>query len=246
MVPVPLEILVVARSGLLGDQMAALLRSMPGAGTVHEASDAEGVLRALSNSTIDMVLLDIGLPELAGIELGALLARFADPPAIVLVADDEDETLDVIELSVVDRLAKPVTAERLTAALERAVDHAGRDERDDFDRLLVGTAGKTRLVTRAEVMLVESSGDYSRLHTASGQHLLRTPLATLEAAWAPHGFLRVHRSYLVAIDAIEEVMAESRRGYRVRVAGRELPVSRRHARVFRERVLRPTGDLPDN
>lgn len=262
--PSPLRVLVVDDEAPQRGELVYLLQSMPEIGFVFDAADSEEALRALHHSPFDVVLLDIGLPGLSGIELARVFARFTDPPALVFITAHEQYALDAFEVRAVDYLLKPIRPERLAVALARAAQQRsssapdGRDaaapptgtgastpgpeEVAGFERLPVEASGKTRFVTRAEVLLVEACGDYSRLHTTTGNHLVRTALTALEAAWEAHGFLRVHRGYLVAVAAIEEVSAETGRGYTVRVAGRNVPVSRRHTREFRERVLRPPDD----
>lgn len=105
----------------------------------------------------------------------------------------------------------------------------------------VELAGVTRFVRRSEVMYVEAHGDYARLHTATGTHLVRTPLATLEERWADAGFIRIHRRHLVAVRHVRELRLESGRAF-VRVADLVLPISRRHTRGVRDVLVRVGPD----
>ena len=98
-------------------------------------------------------------------------------------------------------------------------------------------AGVTRLLPRSSVRWVEAQGDYARLHTTGGSHLVRVPLATLAEQWAEAGFVRIHRSYLVQIRLIGELRLTNS-GYVVIVDGAELPVSRRHTRELKDRLVR--------
>ena len=107
--------------------------------------------------------------------------------------------------------------------------------------IAVDLAGSTRFVPRAAVCWAEAQGDYARLHIAGGgSHLIRTPLAVLQAEWGPAGFIRVHRGYLVALNRIVELRSVDG-AYRIRVSGQpvvaDLPVSRRHLRVLKQRLL---------
>jgi DNA-binding LytR/AlgR family response regulator len=93
-------------------------------------------------------------------------------------------------------------------------------------------------VAPAQVRWVEAEGDYVRLHLADGDaHLLRMPISHLEDRWAAHGFIRIHRSYLVPVSQIAE-FAVAGNNHSVKVSGQWLPVSRRHARDVRDRLLR--------
>ena len=90
----------------------------------------------------------------------------------------------------------------------------------------------------AQVRWVEAEGDYVRLHLTDGDaHLLRMPISHLEERWAAHGFIRIHRSYLVPVGQIAE-FAVAGNNHSVKVSGQWLPVSRRHARDVRDRLLR--------
>ena len=88
-----------------------------------------------------------------------------------------------------------------------------------------------------DVRFVEAQGDYARLHTVTGSHLVRIPLAVLEERWAAVGFVRVHRSHLVAVKHIDELRIESGR-CTVRIDDTEIPVSRRHTRELRDLLVR--------
>jgi DNA-binding LytR/AlgR family response regulator len=86
------------------------------------------------------------------------------------------------------------------------------------------------------VRYVEAQGDYARLHTATGSHLLRTSLAVLEERWADAGFVRIHRSVLVSLAHVDEMRLID--GHTTLRVGRdELPVSRRHTRELRDRLV---------
>ena len=105
------------------------------------------------------------------------------------------------------------------------------------DTIPVELAGVTRLVQRSEVAFVEAQGDYARLHTAEGSHLVRLSLAALEERWADAGFVRIHRSLLVALGRVDEVRTEAGR-CTVVIGDVELTVSRRLTPVLRDRLRR--------
>ena len=102
------------------------------------------------------------------------------------------------------------------------------------------------MVERSDVCWVQANGDYVRLHTVQGgSHLVRLPLGLFEERWAAHGFVRIHRSYLVALQHVAEVRTGSAGGAIVRVAGQDLTVSRRHTAELKHRLLRvPLGGRP--
>jgi DNA-binding LytR/AlgR family response regulator len=114
-----------------------------------------------------------------------------------------------------------------------------------MDSILVENGSLTRIVARQDVSWIESSGDYVRLHERSGAyHLVRMPISMLEERWSEHGFVRIHRSYLVALTDIHELRTSE--GHTVVGVGDfDLPVSRRHAKELRDRLVRHArGEAP--
>ncbi|MDP3893419.1 LytTR family DNA-binding domain-containing protein, partial [Nocardioides sp.] len=114
---------------------------------------------------------------------------------------------------------------------------AGGRPTDSDEQIPVERGGVTRFINRSDIRYVEAQGDYARLHTEDDSYLLRTPLSTLEEEWASAGFVRIHRSSLVALGHVDEVRMESGR-CTVRVSGSVLQVSRRHTRALREMLTR--------
>lgn len=110
------------------------------------------------------------------------------------------------------------------------------------ERIAVELGGVTRFVQRSTVRYVQAQGDYVRLFTESGSHLLRLPLTTLETRWAGAGFVRIHRSTLVNLAHVGQVrQSQGRLTLRLLPDGPELAVARRHAKTVRERVLASGG-----
>jgi DNA-binding LytR/AlgR family response regulator len=150
------------------------------------------------------------MPDIDGLELGRVLTRFASPPALVYVSAYDGAAVDAFELRALDYLRKPVSRRRVQEALERvtaAVDAApaanghsvaGRSGAQDSEMIAVDSArgGATRLISRHQVLYVQSNGDFVRIVTDDGRYLLRATLAEIERRWEPHGFVRVHRQYV--------------------------------------------------
>jgi len=116
----------------------------------------------------------------------------------------------------------------------------GNDAVEAFDLGAVDFIPK--LIPRSSVRWVEAQGDYARLFTTEGSHLVRIPLAQLEERWEKAGFVRIHRSYLVPINLITELQLGGN-GYHVVIGDdeRKLPVSRRHTRELKDRIVRRGG-----
>jgi DNA-binding LytR/AlgR family response regulator len=240
--PLTLRVLAVDDEAPQLDELAYLLRADDRVASVATASDAAEALRVLRDGATDVVFLDIRMPGLDGLELARVLRRFAEPPSIVFVTAHEDRAVDAFELGAADYLLKPLRGERLAESLRRVVAArvaapATAPAVDTDEVIPIELAGTTRLLPRSEVRWVEAQGDYARLHTADSSHLIRAALTALADRWADAGFVRIHRSYLVSVRRITELRLTGS-GYVVIVDGRELPVSRRHTRELKERLVR--------
>ena len=202
------------------------------------------------HTDIDVVFLDIRMPGLDGLELARVLAGMETRPVIVFVTAHDDRAVDAYEVGALDYLLKPLRSKRLSEALDRVVASRSsapaepvREGGGDDEVIPVELAGTTKLVPRSAVRYVEAQGDYARLHTTEGSHLVRIPLSVLEDRWRDAGFVRIHRSYLVALPLVSELRLAGS-GYVVRVGSgaetAELPVSRRHTRELKDRLFRAT------
>ncbi|OZD81517.1 DNA-binding response regulator [Rhodococcus sp. 05-339-2] len=233
------------------DELAFLLRQQDTVAEVFTAQDATTALRQLKQTSgqnvVDAVFLDINMPGLDGLELAGILSAFARPPAVVFVTAHDDRALAAFDLGAVDYLLKPLREDRLTEALRRVL-LARRRPAESADTsadevIPVELGGTTTLVHRSSVAWVEADGDYARLHTSNGSHLVRIPISALESRWADAGFLRVHRSYLVSLRLVTGIRSVgSGLVVCLRASGNlaacELPVSRRHARELKDRLVR--------
>ena len=239
-----LRVLVVDDERPALDELEYLLRRDDRIGEVVACGSATDALKILQEREVDAVFLDVQMPGLTGLELAQVLKRFRTPPPVVFVTAHEAHAVDAFELEAVDYVLKPVRAERLAEAVRRVAESLGSgSERSDAGgdlQVPVELGGITRFVRRAEISHVEAQGDYARLHTGEGSHLLRTPLTQLEAEWGVAGFVRIHRSLLVSLAHVREVRMDSGRCSVVvdDPAGSELVVARRHTRELRELLLR--------
>jgi len=224
------------------DELSYLLRTIFSIAPVDAAQNSSDAFRYLQERSYDVVFLDVRMPALNGIEVGNVLRRFAAPPAIVFVTAFEEYAVRAFEIGACDYLLKPVSRARLSTALGRALgrspDQPNSPDDDPFAMIPVEIAGRTRFIPREQVCWVEAEGDYVRLHTADGSaYLVRMPISHLAERWSAYGFIRIHRGFLVQFKQITEFSVTDG-VHAVTVAGHSLPVSRRHVRDVRDRILR--------
>ncbi|MGA5063737.1 LytR/AlgR family response regulator transcription factor [Streptomyces exfoliatus] len=237
-------------------ELLYLLRADPRVRSAEGAGDATAALRRIgraleagpdADEAVDVVFLDIHMPGLTGLDVARLLAGFARPPLVVFVTAHEGFALQAFDLKAVDYVLKPVRRERLAEAVRRVHDlvHAttaapAPTAPAAAEQVPVELGGVTRFVSVDDIAYVEAHGDYARLHTDHGSHLVRIPLSTLEERWAARGFVRIHRSHLVALARIDELRLDGG-ATSVRVGATDLAVSRRHARHLRDLLMRRAG-----
>ena len=245
--PSPMTALLVDDELPALDELRYLLAGDPRIGTLLTSGSAAEALRVLQDTDVDVVFLDVQMPGLTGLDLAQVLGRFRTPPAVVFVTAHEQHALEAFEVRAVDYVLKPVRADRLAEAVRRVVTATGRDRPEDAGpavddlQVPVERAGVTRFVARSAITHVEAQGDYARLHLGGDSHLVRTPLSQLEEEWGPAGFVRIHRSLLVALGHVVEVRMDAGRCSVVVSGGAELGVSRRHTRELRDLLLRRSG-----
>jgi len=239
---VGLRALVVDDEAPALSELTYLLRQDDRIGDIRTASSGADALRVLESAPVDVVFCDIKMPGLDGMALARVLARFADQPQVVFVTAYDEHAVDAFEVRATDYVMKPVRAARLSEAVRRVVtalaaatDTGSSGPAVADETIPVGLGGVTTFIKRSQVRYVQAQGDYARLHTATGSHLVRTSLTTLEERWAEAGFVRIHRSTLVSLPQVDAMIA-GHGGCKIRLGDVELQVSRRHLRDLRDRL----------
>ena len=222
--------------------LVRMLEASPAVEHVESAASADEALVALgAGRRIDAVFLDVRMPGLDGLELARVLRRFEDPPAVVFVSAFDDAAVSAFELAALDYLVKPVSRTRLDEAIERVARHATPAEPAPAgeDTLAVDAlrGGGTRLLPRSSVLYLQAHGDYVRVASSEGRFLMRARLSELEERWAPHGFVRVHRGFVVNLRRAVEVRPRlNGTAVLVMADGAEVPIARRQVGDLRRKL----------
>lgn len=219
---------------------------------VGEAADGVAALELLTRTAADIVVTDIRMPRMDGIELAQQLAGLSRPPAIVFATAYDEFALKAFELAAADYLLKPVRAPRLLEALRKARRLSGADlllqtlAPAGRERLRVVERGQIVLLPVADVLYLRAELKYVTARTAQREYLLEESLSHLEAEFAGR-YLRIHRNCLVAVAAVSGVLREADAGADVAAGGEHwalclkgvpehLPVSRRQWPQVKERL----------
>jgi two-component system response regulator AlgR len=220
---------------LLGDCAAELPLSLVGT-----AAHGREALDALSDTPADVVLVDIRMPQMDGIELARHLAHLSPPPAVIFTTAYDSYAIQAFELHAVDYLLKPIRRPRLLEALQRMQPNDPAKlrqlQREPRQHLPIHERGKIVLVPLEEVLYLRAEQKYVTVRTASQEYLSEESLTALEQEFAGR-FVRIHRNCLVARKAIagfERVADEAHWAVSLSGLAELLPISRRQQSLVRE------------
>ena len=223
-----LRTLIVDDEALAREGVALALAKERDIEIVGSCGDGPSAVRAIRELEPDLVFLDIKMPGLDGFGVIGEIGADKMPPVIFLTAY-EQHALRAFRVNALDYLLKPIDAEDLRKSVERARRRHAQDEigawrgelralvdkfaherpaADAPERILVRTNGRVHVLDPLKIDWVEAAGDYVTIHAEGKSHLVRDSLRNLEARLATHGFLRIHRSTLVKLGSIRELVAK--------------------------------------
>jgi len=252
--------LIADDEALMRDQLRSRLHeAWPELRIIAEAANGVEAVALAAQHKPDIAFLDIRMPGMGGIDAARQL--YADCHIVFATAYDQ-YAVEAFEHGAIDYLLKPVTLARLdttVARLRRQLEHKPQDIGAQLARLaqlgdqLLGRAAPSskpsylrwiqaqsgtslRMVATSEVLFFQSDDKYTRVQTATAQHLIRKTLKELEEALDPDEFWRIHRSTLVRVDAIAEVRRDLRGRQMLTLHGypEALEVSRNHSTLFQQ------------
>lgn len=227
-----LKVLIVDDEAPARRELRAQLTSIPGVQVVGEAADSDEAQQLIAAIDYDAVFLDIQMPGLTGIQLAERLQRRERRPRVIFTTAYPQYALDAFGVGAVDYILKPYDEERLARALQRLQESSppAQPLSGMVERIPAEQGNRTVLVPTAEIVYAYARNEevWLKLH---GEALLcrRFTLRDLEAKLAPHGFLRVHRRFLVNLNQVRAVSALHKAGMSLVVADAaqsEVPVSR--------------------
>ena len=207
-----LRTLIVDDEPLAVERLQLISARIPEIDPVGTASDGQEALDMVKNMSPDLLLLDITMPRVGGMDVARALATQPDPPAVIFVTAHAQFAVEAFDLAVIDYVLKPVAQDRLERAvarvMERRSDTAGMDEQPIVDEkgyareFWVPHKSELKRIETREIDRIEAERDYMRLHIGSRSYLMHQTIKTLEERLDPVQFIRLHRSHIVRIDRI--------------------------------------------
>ena len=241
----PLRILVVDDEPLATERLQLLLARIGGVDLVGTASDGEAACRMADALRPDLLLLDIAMPGMDGIDVAREIGRSAAKPAVIFVTAFDQFAVSAFEVEAVDYLVKPVDPKRLERALDRARAHlhgrggdtpaAAAEDGRHLDEFWASDLSGLVRIRAVDIDRVSAERDYMRLHVGTRSWLIHHSMAALEEGLDPVRFVRLHRSAIVRRDFISGFQRNASGRWIARLAdGSEQPVGRLYADCVRE------------
>ncbi len=207
-----MKVVIADDEPLARERLRDLLAELPDVTLVAEAADGREALHACAEHDPDVVLLDIAMPGIDGLEAARHLAAFDPRPAVVFCTAYDAHALSAFEAAAIDYLVKPVRPERLAAALERARTFAAGRGRENGNassgrrrtHLCARLRGSLRLIPVDDVHFLQADEKYVVVHHARGEDLIEESLKSLEEEFGER-FVRIHRNCLVARHELVEL-----------------------------------------
>jgi len=207
-----LRTMIVDDEPLAIERMQVLCAELDQLQVVGTASDGEAAVRLSDKLRPDLLLLDMTMPGMDGLSVARALGKRDNPPAVIFVTAHEDFAVEAFDLEAVDYVLKPVAAERLERAIDRALARrersAGGDSGEWLSEFWVPHRSELLRIDAAQVERIDAERDYVRLHVGDRSYLLLQTIAGLEGRLDPSRFIRIHRSTILRRDRIRGLRHE--------------------------------------
>lgn len=239
------RVLIVDDEPPARERLRSLLEELGDVEVVGEAANGEEALAQAFELSPDIVLLDVRMPGIDGIEAGRQLAELAEPPAVIFTTAFDEYALEAFDAKALAYLLKPIRREKLAAAIAQAARltrpqlaqaQAAARFAEKRTHIAVRHREATRLIPISEILCFVADQKYTTLRHSQGESLIEESLRSLEEELSAD-FVRIHRSALVSVHHLEAIERDNDGQYFVRLRGLQerLGVSRRMASELRER-----------
>jgi two-component system LytT family response regulator len=198
--------IIVDDDRLSRDAMKHLVSQIKWLNLIGIASNAAEALTLIKNNSIDLLLLDIEMPDTSGIEL---IKSLKAPPITILATSRKDYALEAFECNVIDYLVKPISFDRFSKAVEKAkLMFENSNQTLDFnnkDYVFIKNSGTIVKLKINDILWIEALGDYITINTSAKKYTIHSTMKMLETKLPVDKFIRVHRSFIVSIDSITSI-----------------------------------------
>lgn len=201
-----MNVLIVDDNEIARDIVSQIAGRIKDVKILGECADALQAYNLLQETPVDVILLDIEMPGMSGLELTRNLGK---GPVIIFTTSKRDYAVEAFELNVADYIIKPVTPARLIQAIDKARELLASAEEElnvsEEEFIFIRDSNIIRRLKLDDILFVESMRDYVKLHTAQKFYAIHNTLKAVEDRLPAAKFLRVHRSFIIAIDKIDTI-----------------------------------------
>jgi two-component system LytT family response regulator len=198
--------IIVDDDRLSRDAMKHLVSQIKWLNLIGIASNAAEALTLIKNNSIDLLLLDIEMPDTSGIEL---IKSLKAPPITILATSRKDYALEAFECNVIDYLVKPISFDRFSKAVEKAKLMFENSNQtlyfNNKDYVFIKNSGTIVKLKINDILWIEALGDYITINTSANKYTIHSTMKMLETKLPVDKFIRVHRSFIVSIDSITSI-----------------------------------------
>jgi len=239
------SILIVDDEPLAGRRLQLLCNRIANIGQCEMTENGHYALELIAANCPDIMLLDIDMPGITGIEIAARCQKMERAPRIIFTTAHSKYAVRAFRLEAVDYLLKPVKQALLTEALQRAFGQIEADltDADISDHIWVKDGDTSLQIRSADIERIEAERDYMKLCLAERSYLIHEPMQSLQKKLPQQLFVRVHRSTMVRKDLIGEVRRKGRRQYVIMQDGTEIAIGPRYAAAVISDKSNQTGGL---
>lgn len=237
-------VFIIDDERLAREELKMLLQAIEMVELIGEASSGEEAKRLLPSLEPDILLVDINMPGMNGIEF---VKGLNNPPYVIFVSAHEEHAISAFSVGAFDYLLKPINPNRLKESFNRIL----HDEQDDWgsskeqplekkkltltDRVYIRDGEKSWFISLSDIRLFESDGNYVKLHFHQNKPMLLRSLNSFQELLDPHFFFRANRKHIVNIEWISSVETWFNGGLMVELTtGEKIEISRRQAIRFKE------------
>lgn len=234
-----LSCIIVDDEPLARDVLAGFVARSGDMTLLGRFSNAHEARAFLSVTPVDMVFLDIEMPEMSGIDL---LKSLDHPPVTVFTTAFRDYALEGFELGVIDFLLKPFSFERFRLATERVKeflslrsDEAALDEKETHPEFIFVKSGVNRIrLALSEVTHIQGLKDYAIIHTPERKVVVKGSVKSVHLLFPGEKFIRTHKSFIVARDKVRRIERN-----KIIIGQNEIPIGRNYRAEVEEKITRP-------
>jgi len=236
-----LKCLIVDDEVLAQDVIEKYIATIPTLKLVGKCDNAVEAISYLHNNPVDLLFLDLNMPELSGLEM---LKTLSNPPKVILTTAYSEYALESYEFGVVDYLLKPIKLERFIKAVNKVVEQVNIPMESEeipaelkTQSIFIKEDQVTYQVNMGDILFVEAYGNYLKIHTSDRIYVARDTMHDMVNRLPKDLFLRVHKSYIISLSKISHIS-----GNRVYIDKKDIPIGEMYKMMLKQKIERKGSD----